>query len=116
MSEFKLSDEQAAPFARLGTHLERRPKLKAMIDRGRAGFTRTTCRRGHERTPDNTLIKGDGSRSCRICARESQAALRASTPKAKCPECGVEFWSKENVTRHLRTHRRADRLSPEDGA
>lgn len=33
--------------------------------RGRAHWTH--CKRGHEYTPENTLIQKDGSRSCRAC-------------------------------------------------
>ena len=35
---------------------------------------RTACRRGHEFTPENTVVKADGSRTCRACRRASSLA------------------------------------------
>jgi hypothetical protein len=32
------------------------------------------CRRGHERTADNTRIRPDGSRECRLCSRARKEA------------------------------------------
>ena len=33
---------------------------------------KTHCRRGHERTPENTRISTRGARECRICRNESK--------------------------------------------
>jgi hypothetical protein len=35
---------------------------------------RTACLRGHEFTPENTVVKADGSRTCRACRRASSLA------------------------------------------
>lgn len=39
--------------------------------------TRSTCARGHEHTPENTHITGDGKRRCRTCVRQWAADKRA---------------------------------------
>ena len=36
----------------------------------------THCKHGHEYTPDNTHIRVDGARECRICQRASNAKFR----------------------------------------
>jgi len=38
---------------------------------------RTHCRRGHEFTPENTMIKPDGRRRCKQCAKERDARSAA---------------------------------------
>jgi hypothetical protein len=48
---------------------------------------RTHCCRGHEYTPENTHIDLDGSRRCRTCAREWEAAKKANL---KAQELAVE--------------------------
>lgn len=39
---------------------------------------RTSCSEGHPFTPDNTLLLANGTRRCRICARNIARAWRAS--------------------------------------
>lgn len=48
------------------------------------------CIRGHEFTPDNTIIKKNGCRSCRECARLHEK-MRGSR--------GSEFWKRVNAKR-----------------
>jgi hypothetical protein len=38
----------------------------------RAATTRSTCRNGHPRTPENTMVKADGRRECRPCYRQAR--------------------------------------------
>jgi len=38
----------------------------------------THCQNGHEFTDENTVIKSNGTRRCRICANERQKVLRIS--------------------------------------
>jgi hypothetical protein len=42
---------------------------------------RPTCTRGHEYTPDNTYVRSDGTRRCRRCQREGEAARLADPAK-----------------------------------
>jgi hypothetical protein len=39
---------------------------------------RNQCRRGHELTPDNSLVFRDGRRRCRTCIRAGEARRRAA--------------------------------------
>lgn len=39
---------------------------------------KTHCLRGHEYTPDNTAMRKNGTRACRVCLRASTAKWRAS--------------------------------------
>lgn len=39
-----------------------------------ARYWRTHCARGHARTPENTYVKPDGERECRICKAEDKRA------------------------------------------
>lgn len=50
---------------RPGTHLD---NMADMTSRGRR--LKTHCRRGHEYTPENTIVRG-GAKQCRICVRAS---------------------------------------------
>lgn len=51
------------------------------MERGRSPWAvsdRSTCTRGHLRTPENTWIrKTDGYRQCRVCSRERRAMRRS---------------------------------------
>lgn len=38
---------------------------------------KTACKHGHEFTPDNTFIRVDGARSCRVCMREHDRKHKA---------------------------------------
>lgn len=57
------------------------------VQRGLAGehmkhkqATRTTCKKGHPSTPNNSRWRKDGKwKSCRICERDSQRLRRSST-------------------------------------
>lgn len=42
-----------------------------------------TCKRGHAWTPENTRLKSDGARLCRICDRNSQRRRRAAKKAAQ---------------------------------
>lgn len=35
----------------------------------------THCRRGHEFTPENTMVRPNGRRQCRICKRKREASV-----------------------------------------
>lgn len=41
------------------------------------------CQKGHEFTPDNTLVRPSGWRECRICARSAAARFRKRYGKRK---------------------------------
>ena len=81
----------------IGTQAE---NVADMINRGRASFTPTTCRKGHPRTPDNTLTKADGTRRCKTCSREQQRARWKSLAVLRCPECR-HVANVYNLRRHL---------------
>lgn len=74
------------------TSEERSAKARASAET-RWADERTACEQGHGFTPENTIIRKDGSRKCRTCTR-------ASTAK----------WKRENREK-VRAHRRAWRES-----
>lgn len=41
---------------------------------------KTHCKRGHEFTPENTLILSTGSRACRACAKERVRTFKNANP------------------------------------
>lgn len=53
-------------------------------ERGRRGFLidRSICRRGHEVTPENLIVEGNGARRCRLCEREVRNARRKAARAA----------------------------------
>lgn len=52
----------------LGTNAD---NMRDMSEKGRGrGQSKTECLRGHEYTPENTLIKPNGTRACRQCGNE----------------------------------------------
>lgn len=73
-----------------GTHWD---NMQDLIKAGNTGFfggaekKRTHCPKGHEYNEENTRINGQGSRSCRICARE-QATISNERKK--------KFWLERN--------------------
>lgn len=74
-----------------------------MIDRGRASFTRTHCRNGHERTPENTALRKNGERRCRICQLNMNNEKNATVGWFECPEC-ANLLAKGNMKRHRKDH------------
>lgn len=56
------------------------PKEHCRLDNNACGqnAAKTHCKNGHEFTPENTKIRPDGARSCKICCR---AAVRRSYEK-----------------------------------
>lgn len=46
------------------------------LRRGLHGRMVTVCAQGHEYTPENTYIKGNGCRACRTCRRNRDKARR----------------------------------------
>jgi len=63
---------------RLGTHVD---NMREMRERRRSPYLqRTHCPNGHEYTPENTYVAGNGSRTwrnCRACNRAAVARLKA---------------------------------------
>lgn len=47
----------------------------------------THCKRGHEFTPENTYVYGDGWRMCRTCTRIRHAEARAKA-RQEAPTVG----------------------------
>lgn len=60
--------------------------MNVNLKRGNAASTinsrKTHCYRGHEFTPENTNVRGDGARRCRTCYREDRRA---------------SYWKKKNA-------------------
>lgn len=52
--------------------------------------TKTSCKRGHGFTPENTYRKSDGTRMCRACARLHDQAR---------PPRGTAYWQRVNAKR-----------------
>lgn len=50
-------------------HLEPVTNHENILRGTRVGTRATHCRNGHERTPENTRLKVDGSVTCRVCQR-----------------------------------------------
>lgn len=50
---------------------------------------RTHCKRGHEFTPENTVITTSGARSCRKCGNAHAAAYQRRKSGA-CPQCSID--------------------------
>lgn len=51
----------------------------------------THCHEGHEFTPENTHVEGDGGRRCRECRKIRMRALRATNRQShafSCLDCG----------------------------
>ena len=110
-------------------HLEpgsQEENVRDMIERGRASFTDTLCRNGHDRTPDNILTKADGTRRCKECSRAQQAERRKGYVPLRCLYCDHAA-NVYNLRRHIqRVHgdsigatelrARAARLAAEGGA
>lgn len=70
--------------------------------RGLHGRLRTKCHNGHELTEKNTyIVRSDGSRRCRTCARERAARDRRDPIRRE---------AKLQATRDWRAKQRADRL------
>lgn len=58
------------------------------------------CRNGHERTPETTGRRADGTQFCRICDRASRSRSKAGLvgPKTHC-KSGRHLWSERNIVR-----------------
>ena len=84
-------------------HLEpgsQEENVRDMIERGRATFTDALCRNGHDRTPDNTLIRADGTRRCKECSRAQQAERRKRYVPLRCLYCDHTA-NVYNLRRHI---------------
>jgi hypothetical protein len=68
-----------------------------------------TCQRGHEWTPENTIISStDGKRRCRTCQKASKRARRRYADKelfydVKCPSCDVPRRVTARTERRIRS-------------
>jgi hypothetical protein len=51
-----------------------------------------TCKQGHEYTPENTYVRENGYRDCKICRRKQQKKyqkkLSLLNKAFRCPKCG----------------------------
>jgi len=64
----------------LGTHAD---NMHDFASKGRHWLSkRTHCARGHEFTPENTVVRRNGSRGCRQCRRENGDKARATRTAA----------------------------------
>ena len=96
------SCRHAARNQRIGrTHRVVKKHRGAMADAG-------VCRNGHPRTPENTVLRKNGKRECRICKREAnndsyarreQAKRMARVRQCEHPECNVAFAPKRTDQR-----------------
>jgi hypothetical protein len=64
----------------------------------------THCPKGHEYTPENTLIKttrcGTAGRDCRECGRLRLRAKKVVAGGLPCPECGDTYASRRALNAH----------------
>lgn len=66
----------------------RRENVADAIRHGTHRGSRTHCPRGHAYEGANVLVRADGSRACRACARLlRQAKSRGPLPPVRCDEC-----------------------------
>jgi hypothetical protein len=66
---------------------------------------KTHCIRGHEFTPENTIVRAGGSRNCRECHNEQHRSKRAAKALVRegryvCPECGAGFDRPKGLAAH----------------
>ncbi|MFD5577280.1 HNH endonuclease signature motif containing protein [Streptomyces pseudogriseolus] len=57
------------------THRENR--IRSPLTKAGRVARKTHCKQGHEFTPENTYLRGDGSRKCRVCHRQRQQQWNA---------------------------------------
>jgi hypothetical protein len=57
---------------------------------------RTHCKHGHEFTPENTLLRGDGARLCRACLKES-ARRRRTAVESVLVQAACGHWREVKV-------------------
>lgn len=67
-------------------------------------FRNGTCVAGHERTPENTHTREDGTRRCRVCRNVYKRANYASRPKPTKLDCSAV----REIRRLLGTMRQSD--------
>ena len=79
----------------------------------------THCVKGHEYTPENTIVREDGSRACRTCKRaRKRRATKARTDRAwneaiEAAATEAQIFGDEGIARAIRAlkkHKQKDRL------
>lgn len=64
------------------THSENARRGLTGFERGRQQRAKTHCDHGHEYTPENTYVRGNGSRMCRTCVLARDARKRQAKKEA----------------------------------
>lgn len=68
--------------------------------------TKTHCDKGHEFTPENTLVRGNGYWLCRTCKRLGEKKRYPNRNKEK-DSAAAKRWAKNNPSKAALVHKRA---------